>query len=418
MKQKLGLIFQLVWMSLLLGVLFAYAMFEGGFTSWFLFDSFVPIFIYLLCLQFYPLRGWQVKRKLSRRYMRAGDQLRVEITLKRKFPFPLYYCVIEEMMPESLHRLDIRKKKFDFMDAPERLSTKREMKRLIFPWFKKEMIVSYDLVQLPRGHHAFTAIRVRTGDVFGLMKKQHIFQEMDEWIVYPAQPDIKLKELMKNQKQGSLASSAMHPQSGNIATSIREYVPGDKFSWIDWKQTAKKNDVMTKEFEKDKSSDVLIILDACRHDYQNWIHFDALVELSASLLTFFQKKSSKTTLLTVGDKATHFPVTNNKVNMDRIYHYLASAEPIEASFPALLLQEMHQIPSRAMAYVLTTRMDKTLFEVLRKMNMHHNGIHLLYITSETDVDQLLIRHMIKQGIAVTILTKKQLMAEPIEVNAF
>ena len=34
-----------------------------------------------------------------------------------------------------------------------------------------------------------------------------------------------------------------------MATGVREYVPGDRFSWIHWKSFAKNGELRTKEFE-------------------------------------------------------------------------------------------------------------------------------------------------------------------------
>ncbi|MDY0395583.1 hypothetical protein RWE15_15570 [Virgibacillus halophilus] len=179
---------------------------------------------------------------------------------------------------------------------------------------------------------------------------------------------------------------------------------------------------MTKEFEKDKSTDVLVVLDACNRGKQNWLQFDAAAELSAALLEAFEKKSSKATFLSVHDKVEHFSIAEGRrAQLDRVYQHLAAVEPVPALFPAVLLQELNKMPTGFVAYILTASLDEMLFDVLRKMNMHSHGIHILLISAAAelaDSDRMLVRHMAKQGITVTSLTKKQLAADPIEVNVF
>src|SRR5699024_522466 len=111
---------------ILLLILFSFAMFQGGFTAWFLFLSFLPIFLYHLTLLLYPINKWQVTRELSRQRLEAGDQVIVNIVIQRKIPFPLYYCILEEVFPESLNKQDTRQEKYKQMSNPASLNIKRQ----------------------------------------------------------------------------------------------------------------------------------------------------------------------------------------------------------------------------------------------------------------------------------------------------
>src|SRR5699024_3833081 len=89
-------------------LLYAYSMFQGGFVSWFLFFSFFPIGLYQISLLFYPLRSWKMERILSQLMLLAGDTITVTVKIKRKIPFPLFYCVFEEIIPHTLRKRDLR----------------------------------------------------------------------------------------------------------------------------------------------------------------------------------------------------------------------------------------------------------------------------------------------------------------------
>jgi len=83
--------FGLIFLFLLLVLTYSFAMFQGGFVSWFLFFSFLPFAIYSIALLIYPLNDFQIKRVFSPLQLTAGDQVTVKISLNRKFPFPLLF---------------------------------------------------------------------------------------------------------------------------------------------------------------------------------------------------------------------------------------------------------------------------------------------------------------------------------------
>src|SRR5690625_5253726 len=92
--------------------LFVYAMLRGSFISWFLFYSFLPILIYQLSFILYPIHRWHVVRTLSQSSVEAGGSTMVTLTIKRKFPFPIFYSVFEEQLPSTLAKIDEQSMKY------------------------------------------------------------------------------------------------------------------------------------------------------------------------------------------------------------------------------------------------------------------------------------------------------------------
>src|SRR5690625_6612706 len=63
--------------------------------------------------------------------------------------------------------------------------TNQTMKNIIYPLFKRQWILTYDLTNIPRGDHYLTTIKLRTGDLFGIMKKEHDNHSHNKLISYP-----------------------------------------------------------------------------------------------------------------------------------------------------------------------------------------------------------------------------------------
>ncbi|SHG13930.1 DUF58 domain-containing protein [Ornithinibacillus halophilus] len=420
MKGTFRFIGNFVFIVTLFGILFSYAMFQGGFVSWFLFFGFLPIFLYHIGLLFYPVKNWKVSRKLTKHVVRAGDTVSVKIIIERKIPFPLYYCICEEFISQTLNRVDSRQEKYRYLEQPNKLFNNRKIKKMIFPWFKRRIELSYRLEQVPRGEHAIHAVRIRTGDVFGMIKKQHVFPVTSEIIAYPNERNIHLSEKITSFEQGSVTAQTFNLKNTNVATGIREYMPGDRFSWIDWKQTAKKNDVMTKEFEQEKSTDTLIVLDGCFHDGLNPLAFEATVEVSLSLMETIRKQASQVGFLSIGETNTFFPVQHDPTKHEGIRKHLTSVEPARTnSFAKKLKEEMLKITNSFYVIIVTSHMDDALKDTVQKIKYRKKRASVVYAQSKNAISESehkILRQLRNEGIGVTILTEDELVTNPIEVK--
>ncbi|WP_036689024.1 DUF58 domain-containing protein [Paucisalibacillus globulus] len=409
-----------IFVLLLFAILFSYAMFQGGFTSWFLFYSFLPIFLYLLGFSLYPISKWKVERRLQKHVVATGDKVRVSIQVNRRIPFPIYYCIVDEVFPETLNRVDSRQAKYQYLDQPNKLYKSRNVKKMIFPWFKRRFEISYELDQLPRGKHIIPAIRMKTGDIFGLIKKVHVYSAGSELIVYPVERSIHLVEKMNSYEQGSISSFAMNLKNTNVATGVREYMPGDKFSWIDWKQTAKKNDVMTKEFEQEKSTDTLIILDNCYFDGMNLLAYEATVEMGISLMETIRKQASQVGFLSIGEDTVFFPVKHDPTKMEWIRKHLTQVQPSgRYKFSRKLKEEMLKVQHSFYVVLITTHLDEELKESLQHVRLREKKLMIIFIQAANRIsaeDHRVIHGLRNEGIGNCILTEKELVMDKLEVN--
>jgi uncharacterized protein (DUF58 family) len=80
-------------------------------------------------------------------------------------------------------------------------------------------------------------------------------------------PDIKLIEryqnlLRRNRLQPFGISPAAHPGQGTWFESLREFVPGDEPSKIEWKATARRGKIIVKNFQAERSQTVQILIDS------------------------------------------------------------------------------------------------------------------------------------------------------------
>jgi uncharacterized protein (DUF58 family) len=115
-----------------------------------------------------------------------------------------------------------------------------------------------------RGEFTLGPTILRSGDPFGLFVSSIRFNPINSLLVLPYQIDIKRFPSPPGQLSGGKALRLATNEITPYASGIREYRPGDSLSRIHWRTTAKRNQLMVKEFDQDPQATVWIFLDACK----------------------------------------------------------------------------------------------------------------------------------------------------------
>ncbi|MGG0716285.1 DUF58 domain-containing protein [Robertmurraya massiliosenegalensis] len=359
-------IWKLLVLLFLLVVTFSYAMFQGGFVSWFLFYSFLPFAVYSIVLVFFGVKQLTVKRELVKEEYHAGEKLNVKIKLKRPSSFPLFYMIIEDDLSNELL-------------APMQ---KSQMKAFVFPHFRKEIDFEYTIQSLPRGEHHLKGIHIRFGDPLGLVERQiHFETEDDKIIVYPPYKDLLYRPMDNHYEQGMTASKERVQRDTSMAIGIREYQPGDRYSWINWKASAKRNDIMTKEFEQRKSHDVLLIMDCAPEK-----RFEAIVSFTASLLRAILRKGAQVGLLTYSEERGQFPIQSGEAYQQQLFYHLAKIKDRSSvTLDTVLESESFMMWQNASIMLITSQLTRELVEKASQFSARKGSLTIFLIKEEKEV---------------------------------
>ncbi|MCL6574031.1 MAG: DUF58 domain-containing protein, partial [Bacillus sp. (in: Bacteria)] len=327
---------------LLILLTFSYAMFQGGFVSWFLFYSFLPFASYCIVLFFYPLNEFEVTRVLPKTDYNSGESLKVTVNIKRSKFFPLFYLLIDDQIDNKLKSAQQQKKTHV----------------LLFPRMKKEFSYDYHINDLPRGEHLFHSFTLKIGDPLGLFEKEKTFTAKGKIIVYPAYTTINYRPIENHFDQGLTASRERVQRDTTMAIGVRDYQPGDRFSWINWKASAKRNVIMTKEFEQRQSHDLLVVMDCVSNK-----HFESVVSFTASLLRSVLKKGAQTGLVTLSDERAAFPIRGGEQHLQQLFYHLAKIEAkCVTPFEKVIETEGIFVQQTVSFMLVTAQMTKSLIE--------------------------------------------------------
>ncbi|MBS4179483.1 DUF58 domain-containing protein [Lederbergia citrea] len=339
---------------ILFALTFSYAMFQGGFVSWFLFFSFFPFGLYSLFLHLYSRRQFKVERLIEPKDYCADDHMNVTIMIRRRMPLPLFFLIVEDITPVGLDSV--------------------RSKQVLFPGFKRELQLSYRIDKASRGEHIFEAIRLTSGDVLGIAKKEWWFDCRESILVYPKFEEMIYRPLENRFEQGGTTSAMQFQKDTSLVAGVRQYQPGDRFAWIDWKATARTNEMMSKEFEIRQSNDLFIVLDRTHTE-----NFEEMVKFTASAIRAILRNGGQVGLLSAGKERTIIPIKGGEQQQQQIFHHLAKVNADSTVHLANLIEGEAALYNHPAALILiTSTLDKQLID-RAGMYMRRKGTLIIYL---------------------------------------
>ncbi|GAB4266103.1 MAG: DUF58 domain-containing protein [Candidatus Promineifilaceae bacterium] len=112
-----------------------------------------------------------------------------------------------------------------------------------------------------RGRYQLGPIRLATSDPFGFFPMERNLSPTTNVVVFPLTFDIYNFSLPQGILPGGDALRRRTHHITTNASGVRDYEPGDSFSRIHWRSTARRDRLVVKEFELDPMADIWIAVD-------------------------------------------------------------------------------------------------------------------------------------------------------------
>ncbi len=345
LKKNTALWGRLILVLFILFGTFSFAMFQGGFVSWFIFYMSLPFILYSILLAFYPLQDVRAYREIHTAQVRKGGSFSATVTIYRKIPFPLLYTVLSE----QTHSPSLNKK------------IGSQGSKMLVPGFHKSYSWTYTIDEMPRGEHVLEGIHLETADFFGWVKKIQLLPVQQTILVYPNTVELTYRPMESRYDHGSMAAPFTLVKDTTMTSGLRDYQPGDRVSWIHWKSYARTQTLRTKEFE-DRQSQELFLLD----DRKNTEKFELQVELVASILQSVVRANSSLAYLSVGRNRTYFPLIQTEEHLQRVMYHLAKVQSdLDKPVDQAIGRELQQMNTSSLLYV-TSHLSIEMIESIRR----------------------------------------------------
>lgn len=248
---------------------------------------------------------------------------------------------------------------------------------------REKKVISEELECRLRGHFHWGQTLVRTGDIFGIFTHSRPAGESREIVVFPEIYDLgnELKTLI-GYRYGENPSSHHGTRGGTSFIGVRKYDASDGISRIHWKASAKMQSLLVKEFEEQKSFELVIFLDLNQHHHTGdgpEGSIEKAVNLTASVAASVVKTGNGVGLVVYGSERTVLPVSYGKGHLSVILESLVRVRPGEAyAFEEAFGHEIFLLTKKYHVFVITGYLGEQLTDNLiwLKTRGHRSAVFL------------------------------------------
>lgn len=288
----------------------------------------------------YPQKKEVIATRLCGDRFSNGDENKVQLILESKYSIPVNVHVIDEV-PHQFQRRDIN---FAANLPP-----------------MQSRIIEYHLRPVKRGEYGFGVIRVYTETSIGLIVRRFDCDKPKKVEVFPSFLQLQKYELMAiSNNLTELGIKKVRKIGHNIEFEhIKEYVVGDDYRTINWKATARKNDLMVNLYQDEKSQNIYSLIDKGRMmqmPFEGMSLLDYAINSSLILSNVAIKKEDKAGILTFEKGFDGFlPASRRKNQMHLILHFLYNQSTTfgETDYSNLYVQLKHRIKRRSLLLLYT-----------------------------------------------------------------
>ena len=237
----------------------------------------------------------KVQRFLPER-LSNGDENKISLELSNRFPFVAHLSLIEELP------FQFQKRDFFF----NQILQKNEVKT-----------IHYNLTPKQRGVYLFGHINVYANSGLKLATKKFILGAEKELKCYPS--FLKLREFnikAFNHSTTSYGTKKVRRIGHSLEfEQIKEYVSGDDIRTLNWKATAKRNQLMVNQYIEEKSQSVYTIIDkgrAMQMQFNGLSLLDYAVNATLAISNIILKKQEQAGMLSFSTKLEDLVVAEKR----------------------------------------------------------------------------------------------------------
>lgn len=280
--------------------------------------------------------------------------------------------------------------------------------------------ISYEYLIPERGDYNFGNIIVLHRSMLGLITYKEVYPLGK---ILPGYPSIKEMELMEIKAFSSQKNFTGLKKTRRIGHSyefeqIKSYVKGDDFRALNWKATARSNQIMVNQYQENQSQYVYSIIDKSRgmkQPFNGLSLLDYSINATLALSNLSIKKKDKAGLLTVSDKIGKFiPAESASYQTKRILKSLYNEQERQTELNLNLLYKGINtfISSRSLIFLYTNFQNLFSVEralpILRSINKKHELVVVFFENDEVEKFASSEVTSVKQ-IFLTTVAKDQLL---------
>jgi uncharacterized protein (DUF58 family) len=229
------------------------------------------------------------------------------------------------------------------------------------------------VVPVQRGRESAGGFFIDSTGPLGLGRRRLRFELPWEVVVYPSLVSVRLRASVADalRRRDAGTKPVRKLGEGRLFESLREWVPGDDLRHIDWKATARRRKVITRQYEAERRQQVLLVLDTGRlmtaEVAAGVPRLDFAVQAALELAYAAAQYDDNVGIMTFADGVQHFVAPERgRTGVRRVLDVLAVVQPklVEPDYPGAFRYLAARNRKRALTVFFTDVIDRFASDAL------------------------------------------------------
>ena len=238
----------------------------------------------------------------------------------------------------------------------------------------------FDLYAKYRGSYQVGVSNILFYDFLGLFKFEQKHNQKFLLTVNPRIIDLSFVPLYSMVQDAALTKNHQADEDYNMIADLRKYQPTDGYKKIHWKASAKRNELISKNFQATEENAVVLLVDnsAINLSLQKALELeDAIVEALVAVAAYCTRLKYSLSLRHLGDEDTNF---NN--NFDYFYRLAADLEFGKlGNFNDYLSTYLKGYSDSLNLIIFTPHISEGLLNILQPLRQRGNNIVIFYFSA-------------------------------------
>lgn len=363
---------------MIIAYIFAYL--QGGNLPYYVFYGFLFTFLVgLYCIYVYR-KKISANVRFDQRIYRAGDEAVLSTTVCNDSYIPMPYVWSNNKGIQSFK--------------------KEDMGFLLNLKLQENVTLSQNVSFKKRGIYKFGEMSINLKDIFCIFETNKHFNKEYDIKVYPRIIDIDKHPLKGGDIFKNVYNNRKRLEDSHSARDMRPYRNGDNLKRINWKVSAKYNELYVKEFERVSGREFNLFLDMHRKNYEidpEGSLEEKLVDIAGSLVNYTINKNIKSNVF-INTKNNDFFQLQNKGDFEKLMEYfLVQFSDGEIDFASYLNGNINKVSSLGGVGIITAFIEDDFTKTVLKLKDRGYVITIFYL-AEIELEQDNIHLLNKVGI--------------------
>jgi uncharacterized protein (DUF58 family) len=344
------------------------------------------------------------ERELSQQRVFIGEEIGITVSLSNRKPLPLGSVRAEDQMPKSVIFADADM-------AGSHIPESQTMRHATSMGWYERIRWQYTFKCSKRGFYRLGPVRLESGDLFGLFKSTHEERGEDYILVYPKIVPLPELGLPYGRPLGENKGGIRIYEDASRPMGLRDYNLGDPLKIVDWKATARMQQLQVRTFEPSSTMTLILVVavDTTAHYWEGYSPniLERVITAAASVASYAAEQQYSVGLFSNGtpvlaDRPMRLTPSRANEQLSFILEALATVRPIAmGSMDSQLGENWQKFALGATIVVVSGFITEDMADVLRRAKASGYGIVVLYV-GDDDCPQMaggIVVHHLKDHFA-------------------